>query len=164
MAEKQQDRVSYSFGMKLSLPTKYESADFHISMSSDVEVGFAETLETTLERVKKEVHNAANKIYAQIRASETGLLTGQSEHTIDVPIPAPEPKKEEKKPKASNPKLARESIREAFKILKDQKKVTVEGFKTKFLGNRNLDDIADNELLNIKNLIKAEFTEFSGLL
>lgn len=162
MTQKTNDRVSFSFGMKLSLPTKYESADFHLSLTSDVEQ--TESFEGALERVKKEVHNAASKIYDQIRASETGLLTSQPEHTVDVPISAPEPKKEEKKSKASNPKLARESIREAFKILKDQKKVTVEGFKTKFLGNRNLDDIADNELVNIKNLIKAEFTEFAGLL
>jgi hypothetical protein len=47
MAESQQDRVSYSFGRKINT-AKYETADIHISFSTDVRKG--ETTEDALER------------------------------------------------------------------------------------------------------------------
>lgn len=50
MSEKQPDRVSYTYGMKIGLPN-YSSVDFHVSMSSDVKDG--ETPEKAHIRVKK---------------------------------------------------------------------------------------------------------------
>jgi hypothetical protein len=47
MAEGQLDRVSYSFGRKLNT-AKFETADVHISYSTDVRKG--ETMEDALDR------------------------------------------------------------------------------------------------------------------
>lgn len=49
-----EDRVTYSFSMKVGLPN-YSSADFHIGLSSDVKEG--ETAEKAFARVKKWVES-----------------------------------------------------------------------------------------------------------
>ena len=59
------DRVSYSFGMKVSL-AKYESADFHISLSSDV--GDGESVEEAFERCKKQVEDESEKKFDELRS------------------------------------------------------------------------------------------------
>lgn len=52
------DRISYSAGMKVNIGN-YESADFHVSMSSDVSKG--ETSEEALARIAKFVDGALEK-------------------------------------------------------------------------------------------------------
>lgn len=49
-----QDRVTYSFSMKIGLPD-YSSADFHIGLSSDVKEG--ESSDKAFARVKKWVES-----------------------------------------------------------------------------------------------------------
>lgn len=58
------DRISYSFGMKVNLGN-YESADFHISMSSTVKNG--ETPEEAMARLQKFVEDEADKKREQIK-------------------------------------------------------------------------------------------------
>jgi hypothetical protein len=58
------DRVNYSYGMKVSLGN-YESADFHMSLSSDVRD--SETPEQALERVKEFVENESEKKFDELR-------------------------------------------------------------------------------------------------
>ena len=58
------DRVNYSYGMKVNLGN-YESADFHMSLSSDVRVG--ETPEDAMERVKFFVENESEKKFDELR-------------------------------------------------------------------------------------------------
>jgi hypothetical protein len=58
MKEASQDRVTYSFGMKVGLPN-YSSADFHVGFSSDV--GPGETREKAFARIKKFVDAQAEK-------------------------------------------------------------------------------------------------------
>jgi hypothetical protein len=48
----EQDRLSYSFGVKMNIGN-YQSVDFHISYSSDVKEG--ETPDKALTRIKKYV-------------------------------------------------------------------------------------------------------------
>ena len=65
MAE--QDRVSYSFGMKINLGN-YESADFHISYSTDVKPG--ETRADALERAVEFIEAEADTKYEQIKGTK----------------------------------------------------------------------------------------------
>ena len=58
------DRVNYSYGMKVNLGN-YESADFHMSLSSDVRAG--ETPEDAMERVKFFVENESEKKFDELR-------------------------------------------------------------------------------------------------
>jgi len=58
LQKKSPDRVSYSFGRKLNLGN-YESADFHISYSTDVEAG--ETKKDAMARAVK---------FVELRAAE----------------------------------------------------------------------------------------------
>lgn len=59
----QQDRVSYSFGMKMSLGN-YSTADFHLSMSSDV--GDDETVDEAMDRIKSIIEDRVEKEYEEI--------------------------------------------------------------------------------------------------
>lgn len=59
----QADRVSHSFGMKISIG-QYSTADFHLSLSSDVKDG--ETIEEAMDRVKSIVEERAEKEYEEI--------------------------------------------------------------------------------------------------
>lgn len=59
------DRVNYSFGHKVNLGN-YESADFHISYSSDVKED--ETPEEALERVRKFVEGQAEEKLDELRS------------------------------------------------------------------------------------------------
>lgn len=61
----QADRVNYSFGMKIGLGD-YSSADFHLSLSSDVRSG--ETVEEAFERVKTFVEERVEKEYEEIES------------------------------------------------------------------------------------------------
>jgi hypothetical protein len=63
-AEYTYDRVTYSFGTKLNLGN-YESADFHISFSSDVKDG--ETCESAFNRVKAFVDSESRKAFKEIK-------------------------------------------------------------------------------------------------
>lgn len=58
------DRVNFSFGMKVNLGN-YESADFHMSLSSDVRDD--ESPEQALERVKEFVENESEKKFDELR-------------------------------------------------------------------------------------------------
>lgn len=58
------DRVNYSFGHKVNLGN-YESADFHISYSSDVKAD--ETPEKALNRVRKFVEAKAEEKLDELR-------------------------------------------------------------------------------------------------
>jgi hypothetical protein len=53
--EGQQDRISFSMGLKVNLGN-YESADFHISFSSDLKEG--ETPKGALKRISKFVEES----------------------------------------------------------------------------------------------------------
>lgn len=59
----EQDRVSYSFGRKIST-AKFETADVHISYSSDVKEGETpdEALERLAEFVEKKVMDKCDEI------------------------------------------------------------------------------------------------------
>ena len=58
------DRISYTFGMKLNMGN-YESADFHISLSSDLKAG--ETHEKALKRVQTFVEDEAERKLDELR-------------------------------------------------------------------------------------------------
>jgi len=145
MTPNQPDRISVSFGMKLSLPTKYESADFHVSLASDVKPG--ETSTSAFNRVKKEVETYAALTYQQIRNSESGLthdtqeLENQQGNQADVPAPA-EPKAAVKR----DIKALRQQIKQAFGVLEAQKKTTAAGFKSEFLGGKKTDELNELEV------------------
>lgn len=57
-------RVSYTFGMKVNLGN-YESADFHISLSSDV--GAGESVEDALARVQKFVEDKCSEKFDELK-------------------------------------------------------------------------------------------------
>lgn len=59
------DRVSYSFGMKINI-AKFETADFHISIESDVKAG--ETVETAIDRVRTQVEKESEKKFDELNA------------------------------------------------------------------------------------------------
>jgi hypothetical protein len=63
---KEVDRLSYSFGMKINLGN-YESADFHISYSTDVREG--EGQHEALARAIKFVEEEADKKYEQVKGN-----------------------------------------------------------------------------------------------
>jgi hypothetical protein len=63
------DRITYSYGMKIGLPN-YSSADFHVSMSSDVKPD--ETKDKAFARIKKFVDAQAEK-----ELNEINDLTGK---------------------------------------------------------------------------------------
>ena len=56
--------MSYSFGMKCSL-AKYESGDFHFTLTSDVKDG--ESVEQAFERVKKHVEDESEKKFDELQ-------------------------------------------------------------------------------------------------
>lgn len=161
MKQNQNDRVSFSFGMKLSLPTKYESADFHVSMTSDVEE--TESTEGAFNRVKNEVNTYVNKLYSQIRESETGLLDDKLENEENVQTSAQTSKQvTTEKDTRSAPrdrKLLRKQIKEAFLVLEAQKKVTKSAFKAEYLSNKKIDELSDMEVEPVFNKIIKNFPE-----
>ena len=59
------DRVSYSFGMKLSGPGKYESTSFSLTLTSDVKE--EETAEEALKRVTSFVEDQADVKLTELR-------------------------------------------------------------------------------------------------
>lgn len=152
MSDKSTDRVSYSFGMKLSLPTRYESADFHVSLTSDVQPG--ETPAQAFNRVKAEVQEYAARSYTQIRETETGLPDSESKNTGDVAVPAPAAQ-----PKLVDPKVYRQQIKTAFSVLEAQKKITKSDFVKNYLNNKKTDDLSDAEVSETLNKLKLNFKE-----
>ena len=60
MAESQEDRVSYSFGLKLNIGN-YQSLDYHMSYSTDVKDG--ETPDVAMERARTFVQQKADEEY-----------------------------------------------------------------------------------------------------
>lgn len=155
----QNDRVSFSFGMKLSLPTKYESADFHVSWTSDVNP--METIEQAFARVKSNVAAEAYRLYNQIRDSETGLLNEQSRKQEDVGVPAKVQEKQDLQAKAKDPKILRKQIKSAYDVLKAQKKITNENFVIDYLKGKKLADLKDSEVLDVIDKLKINFKELS---
>lgn len=147
---KTNDRVSYSFGMKLSLPTKYESADFHISLTSDVADG--ETNEQALNRVKAEVLKYANDSYRDIRSSDDGLTQGKTVQPVEKELAAP-------KVKVQDVKSLRKQIKLGFGVLESQKKVTKADFIQNYLNNKKVDELSDTEVTDTYNKIKLNFKE-----
>lgn len=160
MNEKQNDRVSFSFGMKLSLPAKYESADFHVSLTSDVNEG--ETVEQALDRVKREVNAYATKAYNTIRASETGLEE-QAADTEDVSAPTitQEEAQVVQAPQPVDIKLVKKQIKSAFAVLEAQKKITKDDFVKNYLNGQKVDQLDEALTLNTLNQIKSNFPELS---
>lgn len=65
--KQQPDRISYSLGMKVNLGN-YESADFHISLSSDVESG--ETNEQALSRLQSFVEDACAREFEKLKEAK----------------------------------------------------------------------------------------------
>lgn len=61
------DRISYSFGMKLTT-VQYESANFNITYTSDVKS--EEELEEAFKRVRAFVHEKAEEEHDGIRKGE----------------------------------------------------------------------------------------------
>lgn len=153
------ERVSFSFGMKLSMPTKYESADFHVSLSSDVNP--FETSVQAFTRVKREVEVYAELAYQQIRASEEGFPG-----TASVPKSAnessnqknvPEPVKAAAKP--TDLKVLRRQIKAAFGTLEAQKKVTKTDFVNKYLFNKKTDELSELEVTKTIVALRENFPE-----
>lgn len=60
------DRISYSWGMKLNLGN-YQSADFHMSLSSDVKAG--ETPEKAMKRARDFIEKESEKKLDELRDS-----------------------------------------------------------------------------------------------
>lgn len=58
------NRISYSFGMKVNLGN-YESADFHISLSSDVEPH--ESLKQAMGRIQAFVEEECDKKFTELK-------------------------------------------------------------------------------------------------
>ncbi len=140
------ERVSYSFGMKVNLGN-YQSADFHVSLSSDVQSN--ETSVTAYNRVKKEVETFAELAYQEILAKQSG-------DKKDVPTPA-EPKKEA--PKAAPIGVLKQQIKAAFGVLQAQKKIDAAGFKTKYLSNKKTDDLNELEVTKAIVALREDFKE-----
>ena len=153
----QNDRVSFSFGMKLSLPTKYESADFHISLTSDV--GLGENLDQALARIKAKIADEAYKLYNQIRDSETGLLGEQSKNTGNVSTPAKVQTEQTVPSKAKDTKVLRQQIKSAYAVLEAQKKITKTDFVTQYLLGKKTDELKDEEVNQVINKLKTNFKE-----
>ncbi len=139
---KTNDRISYSFGMKLSLAAKYESADFHVSLSSDIEPN--ETIETTLDRVKARVHSEIKRCYEAIRASETGLI-GEAVNEEPVPCKDVAPVVEKPKNKPVNPRVFKDQIKLAYGVLESKKQTTKDSFKATYLNNKKVDELTESE-------------------
>jgi hypothetical protein len=154
----QNDRISYSFGMKLSLPAKYESADFHISMTSDVNEGEGES--RAMNRIKNFVHAEVTKAYEAIRQSETGLLneplTTKSTPSTDAPAITEKPKN-----KPTDPKILRQQIKLAFGVLEAKKQTTKDTFKSSFLNNKKVDELTENETLFAIIKLRETFPELN---
>ncbi len=157
ITNEQNDRVSFSFGMKLSLPTKYESADFHISLTSDVLP--SETIDQALARIKSAVADQSYKLYNQIRDSETGLINEQSKNEGNVSEPAKVQTEQTVPPKAKDPKVLRQQIKSAYAVLEAQKKITKTDFVTQYLLGKKTDELKDEEVNQVINKLKTNFKE-----
>lgn len=142
--------------MKLSLPAKYESADFHISLTSDVYPG--ETLDQAFERIRNQVHLKVSQSYEAIRQSETGLL---NEGLQTEPKPLETPTKSVEKPtsKPTDPRVYKQQIKAAFGVLEAQRKITKDSFKSTYLNNKKVDDLSENETLFALVKLRETFPE-----
>lgn len=156
MENRTPNRVSYSFGMKLSIPGKYESSDFHVSLTTDQEG--TETVSEAFNRAQQEVLAQAEKLYVDIRGSETGLITT-----------SPPQKQSPRSEATANPltlggllgnvETCRSLIKSAFTVLEAQKKTTKAEFKQKYLNNLKVDELQLNELQRIKIQLAQDFPE-----
>ncbi len=153
----QNDRVSFSFGMKLSLPTKYESADFHISLTSDVLP--SETIDQALARIRARIADEAYKLYNQIRDSETGLLGEQSKNKGNVPAPEEVQTKPAIPAKTKDYKVLRQQIKSAYAVLEAQKKITKADFVALYLLGKKTDELKDEEVNKVISKLKNNFKE-----
>lgn len=66
------DRISYAFGMKINCGN-YESADFHISFSSDVQS--EETPHEAFKRIQKFVETAAEEKLEELTAMKKETIS-----------------------------------------------------------------------------------------
>ncbi len=156
MIDKSNDRVSFSYGMKLQLPTKYESADFHVSFTSDVKDG--ESLLAAQMRVRNQVMLEIAEVYETLRASETGLLNeapeskpaSESRDTKDVSVSKPE-EKPVPETRKKDTKALRQQIKFAFGVLEAKKLVSKADFVTKYLYGKKTDEL--NELEVTKTIV-----------
>lgn len=169
----QNDRISFSYGMKLSLPTKYESADFHISLGSDLQSG--ETALQALARVKSQVMEAVSSAYQQIRESDTGVISEQTQvieskpaDTKNVKKAKPEsvearvtqsPETKPASPVVRDTKAGKELIKQAFGVLEARKKITKPEFVAQYLNNKRTDDLNDIEVNTVLTKIRSGFPE-----
>ncbi len=138
----QPQRISYSFGMKLSLLAKYESADFHVSMTSDVDD--SETVEQAMNRLKHFVHLEVGRSYEAVRASETGLI-GEAVKQEPVPCKDVAPVVEKPKNKPVNPRVFKDQIKLAYGVLESKKQTTKDSFKATYLNNKKVDELTESE-------------------
>lgn len=155
----QPNRVSYSFGMKLSLPAKYESADFHVSLTSDLNPG--ESAQQAFDRIKEEVLTYATASYNRIRASETGL----GEHVNPTPIKTQPQASQEAtatvKPKALEDKVIRQKIKAALGVLEAKKQVTKADFVSTYLNNKKLADLTELEVTKAIVNLREKYPELN---
>jgi len=170
--EKQNDRVSYSFGMKLSTGN-YQSSDFHVSMTSDVNTG--ETSEQAFERVRKEVLQYAQLSHDAIRASETGLIKTEEKiatnvyKSVDKPQNTKESKREPPKVHTTNGNESEKSKTEAIGIatkaaietiyskLKAEGKTDAKTFKAKYLAGIPLSTMAPQIQEEVLSKLKTDY-------
>src|ERR1700761_5892004 len=136
MSEKtgQNDRVSYSFGMKLSLPEKYESVDFHINLSSDVKDG--ESTESAFLRVKAIVHDQAADKFSELRREGYGVVEDSAEKVLAPAKPVE---------KVVISKATQAMIKTAFLTMQERHGLNTEKFKKEFLGGRGLSTVPESE-------------------
>lgn len=153
----QNDRISVSFGMKLSLPTKYESADFHVSLTTDRRI--EETLDQAFTRAKSTVADQSYKLYNHIRDSETGLIGEQPKNEGNVSTPTEVQTKQDVPVKTKDTKVLRQQIKAAFANLKSLNKIDQSEFKQNLLFNKKVDDLNELQLIESIAKIKYRFPE-----
>lgn len=169
MTNTQPDRVSFSFGMKLQTEVKYESADFHVSLTSDVKSN--ETPEQAFNRVKAEVEKYATQVYSQIRNSEYGI-TGSNEGHQDTKSVDEQntkgssdgAKQQESLPQASPNKprdinVLKKQIKHAYGVLEAQKKVSRTDFVKNFLKGKKTDDLNELEVTRVIVELREQYPE-----
>ena len=151
MKEKDPDRVSYSFGMKINVGN-YESKDFHVSLTSDIRDG--ETTEKALDRVRHEVEKYAQECHKRLSVKET---------TETREVSTAESKTGKTKVKTSKPAETTkvitteqtEEITEVFSKLADANEIDAVVFKAKYLNGKRISQLTDEEanlaILGLKN-------------
>lgn len=163
---KQNDRLSFSYGMKLSLPTRYESADFHVSLTSDV--GSEETVESAYSRIRNTVLEMVKKSYEEIRNSESGVINENNNISSVAQVSTTAETKENSETSRvissrSTPEVYRQQVKASLAVLEAKKQVTRPEFVTKYLNNKKLADLSDLEVQESLKTLNTDFPELKLL-